>query len=138
MRCARSLYYRTVSRFAQFDIVRNAGEFQLIDRVVVEALRKFDDYYPYIRGMIASCGFRRVGVPYTWKARARGYSKARFYHLIDQALNAVISLSNVPMRPLRSVISRRHFVARMISIAAWDSTSPRRRTRFRAHHHCGR
>ena len=65
---------------------------------MVATLREFEDYYPYIRGMIASCGFRRVGVPYTWLARERGYSKARFYHLIDQALNAIISLSNVPMR----------------------------------------
>jgi hypothetical protein len=76
----------------------DAGEFQLIDRKVVDTLREFEDYYPYIRGMIATCGFRRVGVPYTWKARERGYSKARYYHLIDQALNAIISLSNVPMR----------------------------------------
>ena len=48
--------------------------------------------------MIASCGFNRVGVPYTWKTRERGYAKARLYSLIDQALNAVISLLNVPMR----------------------------------------
>ena len=85
-------------RLAHIDVPVDAGEFQLIDRQVVKTLRGFEDYYPYIRGMIASCGFRRVGVPYVWKARQRGYSKARFYHLIDQALNAIISLSNVPMR----------------------------------------
>ena len=83
---------------AHIDVPVDAGEFQLIDRQVVNTLRGFEDYYPYIRGMIASCGFRRIGVPYVWKARQRGYSKARFYHLVDQALNAIISLSNVPMR----------------------------------------
>ncbi len=98
MRTARRIFYRLVRRMADIDVPVDAGEFQLIDRKVVDTLRQFEDYYPYIRGMIASCGFRRVGVPYTWKARVRGYSKARFYHLIDQALNAVISLSNVPMR----------------------------------------
>src|SRR5438552_6902315 len=98
MRTARRIFYRLVRRMANIDVPVDAGEFQLIDRKVVGTLREFEDYYPYIRGMIASCGFRRVGVPYTWKARARGYSKARFYHLIDQALNAIISLSNVPMR----------------------------------------
>jgi polyisoprenyl-phosphate glycosyltransferase len=98
MRTARRIFYRLVRRMAQIDVPVDAGEFQLIDRKVVETLRSFEDYYPYIRGMIASCGFRRVGVPYTWKARQHGYSKARLYHLVDQALNAIISLSNVPMR----------------------------------------
>jgi glycosyltransferase involved in cell wall biosynthesis len=98
MRTARRIFYRLVRRMADIDVPVDAGEFQLIDRKVVDTLRQFEDYYPYIRGMIASCGFRRVGVPYTWKMRERGYSKARLYSLIDQALNAIISLSNVPMR----------------------------------------
>jgi glycosyltransferase involved in cell wall biosynthesis len=98
MRTARRVFYRLVRRMADIDVPVDAGEFQLIDRKVVATLRQFEDYYPYIRGMIASCGFKRVGVPYTWKARERGYSKARLYSLIDQALNAIISLSNVPMR----------------------------------------
>ncbi len=98
LRTARRAFYRLVRRMADIDVPVDAGEFQLIDRKVVNSLRGFEDYYPYIRGMIASCGFRRIGVPYTWKKRQRGYSKARFYHLIDQALNAIISLSNVPMR----------------------------------------
>ncbi len=98
LRNTRHLYYRTVSRFAQINIPPDVGEFQLIDRVVVDALRQFDDYYPYIRGMIASCGFSSVGVEYVWKARKRGLSKNRLFHLIDQGLNGIISFTRVPMR----------------------------------------
>lgn len=98
LRTARKIYYRTVSRFAQINIPIDVGEFQLIDRCVVDALRKFDDYYPYIRGMIASCGFKSIGVEYTWKARKRGFSKNRLFHLIDQGLNGMISFTRVPMR----------------------------------------
>lgn len=98
MRTTRRIYYRMVSRCASIDIPPDVGEFQLIDRVVVEALRGFDDYYPYIRGMIASCGFRMIGVPYTWKARRKGLSKNRLYHLVDQGLNGLISFTNLPMR----------------------------------------
>jgi glycosyltransferase involved in cell wall biosynthesis len=98
MRTVRGLYYRLVNYCAGIHIPLNVGDFQLIDRVVIEALRACDDYYPYIRGMIASCGFRAVGVPYTWKARRRGFSKNRLYHLIDQGLNGLISFTNVPMR----------------------------------------
>ncbi|MBL9080449.1 MAG: glycosyltransferase [Planctomycetales bacterium] len=98
MRNVRRVYYRLVSRFANIQIPDDVGEFQLVDRVVVEALREFDDYYPYIRGMIASCGFRSVGVPFTWKRREKGLSKNRLYGLIDQGLNGLISFTNLPMR----------------------------------------
>ncbi len=98
MRTIRSCYYRTVSRFANFQIPPDVGEFQLIDRIVLNALRNFDDYYPYIRGMIASCGFKSIGIKYVWKARRKGFSKNRLYHLIDQGLNGMISFTRVPMR----------------------------------------
>ncbi len=98
MRTTRRAYYRLVRRFAEIDIPSDAGEFQLVDRKIADQLRKVEDYYPYIRGLIANCGFRRVGVPYTWKARRKGLSKNRLYHLFDQGLNGLISFTNVPMR----------------------------------------
>jgi polyisoprenyl-phosphate glycosyltransferase len=98
MRSVRKLYYRMVSRFAGIDIPLDVGEFQLVDRKVLEALLQHDDYYPYIRGMIANCGFRTQGVPYVWRARRKGFSKNRLYHLVDQGLNGLISFTNLPMR----------------------------------------
>jgi len=94
----RKAYYRLVKRFANISIPPDVGEFQLVDKCVIQALRQFDDHYPYIRGMIASCGFRSIGVPFTWRARKRGFSKATSYLLIDQGLNGLISFSKVPMR----------------------------------------
>lgn len=98
MSSVRKAFYRVVNRFADFHIPLDAGEFQLVDKVVIDALRRFEDYYPYIRGMIASCGFRATGIEYVWKARKKGFSKNRIYHLIDQGLNGIISFSNVPLR----------------------------------------
>ena len=98
MRAARGTYYRLVNRFANIEIPINVGEFQLIDRKVVDALHQCDDYYPYLRGMIANCGFPAVGVSYHWRARQQGVSKNRLYHLFDQALNGLISFTNIPMR----------------------------------------
>ena len=94
----RRVYYRLVSKLADYAIPLNVGEFQLVDRKVIDALRKFDDYYPYIRGMIASCGFRSTGIAYTWRARKRGISSTNLYQLIDQGLNGLISCTNVPLR----------------------------------------
>lgn len=98
LRLCRGLFYRIVNRLSDIDIPVNVGEFQLIDRKVWKAVVEHDDHYPYVRGIIASVGFSRVIVPYTWEARKVGLSKNNLPRLIDQALNGIFSFTNVPMR----------------------------------------
>ncbi|MFG1403652.1 glycosyltransferase family 2 protein [Xanthobacter sediminis] len=98
LRTCRGIFYNIVNRLSDFEIPKNVGEFQLIDRKVWEAVVDNHDHYPYIRGIIASCGFRRIIVPYTWRARKRGISKNNIMRLIDQALNGIFSFTNAPMR----------------------------------------
>lgn len=98
MRAARSLFYRLVKFSADFNIPADAGEFQLLDRQVVEALRHYKDYFPYLRGMIANVGFKSVGIPYDWGLRRHGKSAANLFHLYDAAVNGLISFTNLPMR----------------------------------------
>jgi glycosyltransferase involved in cell wall biosynthesis len=98
LRTCRAVFYRLVRTLSDVDIPVDVGEFQLIDRKVWQAVVQHDDHYPYIRGIIASVGFRRVIVPYTWKARQRGLSKNNVPRLIDQALNGIFSFTSVPMR----------------------------------------
>ena len=73
MRTVRKIFYRIVNALSDFEILLDVGEFQLIDRKVLSAVLAHNDHYPYIRGIIASCGFRRIVVPYVWKARKSGY-----------------------------------------------------------------
>lgn len=94
----RKLYYRIVNRVADVNLAPDVGDFQLVDRDVVEALRQFDDCNPYLRGMIVQCGFPATGVPYTWRARRKGFSKSNLAHLIDFGLNGLLSFSKLPMR----------------------------------------
>lgn len=98
LRSIRTAYYNLVYTLSHVRLLPHVGEFQLVDRVVIDALRRFEDYYPYIRGMIAYCGFRSTGVEYTWKARKHGFSKNSFLNLIDQGLNGLVSFTKVPMR----------------------------------------
>ena len=98
LRVCRGIFYRLVRSLSDVDIPVDVGEFQLIDRKVWQAVVQHDDHYPYIRGIIASVGFRRVIVPYTWEARERGLSKNNLPRLIDQALNGIFSFTSVPMR----------------------------------------
>ena len=98
LRTARKAYYRLVEHMSDVHVPSDAGEFQLIDRVVCDSVLKVDDYYPYIRGLIAQTGFSSIGVPYTWLQRKHGVSKNKMFHLIDQALNGIISTSKTPLR----------------------------------------
>jgi len=98
MRSARSLFYRLVALSANVRIPEDAGEFQLIDRQVVEAMRHYQDHYPYVRGMIANVGFKSIGIGYNWGVRRHGKSSANLFHLYDNAVNGLISFSNLPMR----------------------------------------
>jgi glycosyltransferase involved in cell wall biosynthesis len=98
LRTCRRIFYRLVNTLSDFDIPENVGEFQLIDRKVWEVVVSHRDHYPYIRGIIASAGFRRLILPYTWQARKRGISKNNALRLIDQALNGIFSFTDVPMR----------------------------------------
>ena len=57
-----------------------------------------NDHYPYIRGILASVGFKKIIKPYDWKVRKRGISKHNVGALIDQALNGIFSFTRAPMR----------------------------------------
>jgi len=98
LRSIRKIYYRLVARLADVQIPVDAGEFQFVDRRVVDELLKVDDYYPYIRGMIADLGFRSTGIAFEWRARKRGISSNNLYRLIDQGLNGFVSFTNIPLR----------------------------------------
>lgn len=98
LRSARGAFYGIINRLSDVELVPAVGEFQLIDRKVHQAVLAHNDHYPYIRGIIAACGFRRIIVPYTWKARKRGLSKHNMGMLTDQALNAIFAFSRAPMR----------------------------------------
>lgn len=100
IRALRWLFYRVVYVLSDIKVPVDAGEFQLIDRQIHQVLIQNHDYHPYVRGLIAECGFydRSIGVRYPWQLRRRGISKARFFGLIDTALNGIISFTSVPLR----------------------------------------
>jgi len=98
LRTCRRIFYRLVSTLSDFEVPENVGEFQLIDRRVWEVVVSHRDQYPFIRGIIASAGFRRLILPYTWRARRRGVSKNNVLRLIDQGMNGVFSFTSAPLR----------------------------------------
>jgi glycosyltransferase involved in cell wall biosynthesis len=98
MRSLRQVFYTIVNKTSTINIPKNVGEFVLIDKKVQDALRQFDDYYPYLRGMIASCGYKYAFIDYIWRKRKYGKSTGNPLILLDNAINGIISFSNIPMR----------------------------------------
>ncbi|CAN7665889.1 glycosyltransferase family 2 protein [Variovorax sp. LjRoot130] len=94
----RRMYYRTVTRIADVKLVQNFTGFGLYDRKVLEQLRKIDDPYPYLRGLISEVGFEPVQIPYNQPRRKRGITKNNFYTLYDIAMLGITSHSRVPLR----------------------------------------
>lgn len=98
LRSIRGLYYRVLTGFSDIKVPPGVGDFQLVDRGVVENMRRIRDDYPFMRMMTFECGGRAVGIPYTWRARRHGQSKNRLSALVDQGLNGLMSSTAAPLR----------------------------------------
>lgn len=98
IRSVRKLYYRLLSRLTYVDYPPDAGDFQLIDRKVHDAMKRIDDAQPFMRMMTFESGFRSIGVKYTWRARKHGKSRNRLSHMFEQGMNGIISFSGAPVR----------------------------------------
>ena len=94
----RVLFYRLIDRLSEEKIPVDAGDFRLISRRVMELLKSFDDAQPYLRGTIATLGFKQVGIPYSRNARMRGESKFPFSKLVSLAIDGILNHSVVPLR----------------------------------------
>jgi glycosyltransferase involved in cell wall biosynthesis len=94
----RDRYYRTLGKIADIEIVRQATGFGLYDRIVVEALRRMNDPYPFFRGLLAEVGYEVARVPFKQAPRRRGVTSQNFYTLYDIAFLGIVNHSKVPLR----------------------------------------
>ncbi len=94
----RRVYYATIGRIADVELIPHYTGFGLYDREVMEVVRRIDDPYPYFRGLIADLGFEHAEVPYVQPLRVRGVTKNNFYALYDMAMLGITGHSKVPIR----------------------------------------
>jgi glycosyltransferase involved in cell wall biosynthesis len=94
----RKQYYKLVNSLSGVETYENFTGFGLFDRKVVDAVKQYDDPYPYFRGIIAEIGMPYAEIPYHQPVRKRGITKNNFYSLYDLAMLAITNLSKVPLR----------------------------------------
>lgn len=95
---ARRLFYRSIDWLSDETLPRDAGDFRLVDRSVVEVLRHQYDANPYLRGAIAALGFHQVGIEYEREDRTDGETKFRFRDLVRLAVDGILSHSTRPLQ----------------------------------------
>jgi dolichol-phosphate mannosyltransferase len=93
-----SMFYRLLNRLSDVEIPRDVGDFRLIDRVVVRALRQMPERARFLRGMVSWIGYRQYAMPYERAARAAGESKYPLAKMMRFALDGILSFSVVPLR----------------------------------------
>src|SRR5512134_2624300 len=93
-----SVFYRMIYRITDVKIPLDTGDFRLMDRKVVDVLRKMRERHRFPRGMSAWVGFKQVGVNYKRAARVAGETKYPFRKMFKLALNAITGFSYFPLQ----------------------------------------
>ena len=91
-------FYKIFNRLSDTHIPPDAGDFRLLDRVVVDALKKLPEHARFMKGMFAWVGFKQTGVPFDRPERHAGESQWPALRLIRFALDGIFSFSTVPLR----------------------------------------
>jgi dolichol-phosphate mannosyltransferase len=97
-RATAHLFYRMLDRMASVGIPADVGDFRLIDRKVLDALRQMPERDRFVRGMIAWLGFRQTEVAFHRLERAAGVTKYPLFKMMRLAMNAALGFSDAPLR----------------------------------------
>jgi glycosyltransferase involved in cell wall biosynthesis len=97
-RTSALMFYRLHNAVSSLKIPENVGDFRLMDRIVVDALKLLPERQRFMKGLFAWLGFRTVTVEYIREARAVGHSKFSGWKLWNFAIEGVTSFSLVPLK----------------------------------------
>lgn len=97
------VFYRLLRYLTRIDIPVDTGDFRLMDRNVVEAVKRLREHHRFIRGMISWVGFKQAPVSYDRKSRYAGETKYPLRKMINFSVDAITSFSVVPLRLLTIV-----------------------------------
>ncbi len=102
----KASFYHFIQDRQRYEIRPNAGDFRVMNRKVVEALRSLPERQRFMKGLYAWVGFNTVYLPFTADNRDTGESKFNFGSLLELALVGITSFSQKPLR----LISRMGFI----------------------------
>ena len=97
-RATAHAFYRVIKRLSATDIPADTGDFRLLSRRVLEALRGLRERQRFMKGLFAWVGYPQVELPYERGPRIAGRSKFNFWRLWNFALEGITGFSTAPLR----------------------------------------
>jgi len=91
-------YYTLLQRLTRVPIQKNTGDFRLLDRTCIEALRRMRESERNTKGLYSWIGFRKKGILYDQLERTEGTTKWKFSQLVNLAINGLTSYTVAPLR----------------------------------------
>lgn len=92
------LFYRILDHSTRFDVLQNVGDFRLLDRKCIEALKELRESERYTKGMFCWIGFKKKEVIFDRGDRAAGESNWNFWSLFNLAIEGITSFTTAPLR----------------------------------------
>jgi dolichol-phosphate mannosyltransferase len=128
-RACYALFYRLLRSISDLDLPLDSGDFCLMDRKVVDALKGLPERMRFVRGLRAFVGFRQKGLCYERDARHAGRPKYTFRSLARLAVDGLVSFSSFPLTlvarlGVASLAIAVLLTAWVLSDALWNHTAP--------------
>jgi len=92
------MYYRTLQKFTHIPIQEDTGDFRLLDKRVVEAIRQFRDTQRNAKAIFSWVGFHKKEILYDRDERAAGMTKWSYPKLVNLAIDGITSFTTAPLR----------------------------------------
>lgn len=97
-RITAKLFYKIISKVSSVSIPQNTGDFRLLDRKVVEALKQTPERSRFMKGLFAWVGFKQTYILFDRDPRFRGKTTWNYWKLWNFALDGITSFSLVPLK----------------------------------------
>lgn len=97
-RTTASWFYKVISSISRVPIPENTGDFRLLDRQVVENLKRLPERTRFMKGLFAWVGYHQTAVEYDRVPRFSGETKWNYWKLWNFALDGITSFSMLPLK----------------------------------------
>lgn len=98
MRFLRTCYYKLIKKMSNVEQIEHFTGFGLYDKSFINVLKDLDDPTPFLRGIVAELGYKRVDIPYEQQKRKAGKTHNNWYTLYDAAMLSFTSYTKVGLR----------------------------------------
>lgn len=97
-RFTAQIFYQTMGKMTKIEIPPNTGDFRLMDRKVVNAIKKLPERTRFMKGLFAWVGYRQASILFDRKPRFQGQTTWTYWKLWNFALDGILSFSLVPLK----------------------------------------